>query len=911
MASTFVTQTRLALEHFNDPDWLGKNSPLAAPYFLSHLMNEKTISSSERGRLLQQLLYSAAAHLWGDALPGNKNELAEAAFNERDTMGTTKSPRYGYLLLELFYFRRHFPSNQLPTTRVQDVLNFVASSRTRFYSHLRKSVGQVAERLLRLVNPTFRLETPQLRQQPIGRQDILAHCLTLLRQGDSVALSGGGGIGKTTLATAVRQAWQQDRSHTEAEGETAVFWHTIRPKLTDTLESILFSLGYFLHQHGASTLWHQAIASHGQPLDKNLTLGLLRDDIKTLHKKGKQPLICFDEIDQLGQLSQRTEQQIATLEFIAALQEQLPLLILGQYIPLDTTHHIHLSGLTKNDIDAMLNQAEVSLAEDSQARLQAQTQGNPRLLEIYIALLKSGDPIFDSVHQLRQTPAIPALLERLWNRLTPSEQHLLGQLAVFRLPAPADAWPRETVSRLEDRALAQIDAHNGIILLPLIREVLLELLTSEQKESYHEQAAAIWAERGAYTASAYHFWQAGEWETAVSHWYPHRQLEIERGQATAALAIFKKIYSRPLSPKAQRQLTELRNQLFLLAGDAKSVLTTTTAPPQTTSENIETQQREAAILHQEGRAAHILGNVETSLEKHESALVTLGKLTNKYLEIQFTRNNIYTAEGNHVAAFAGVQRAKYETARLEGVFHWRAGNYSQADEQLRVALDLAQSLQSPEAAAQIHRILVYNAGTAGQLSKAESHAKQAIRYYRQIGDQISVTGIQANLAAAYINQGNFTAAIPPSEKALAFFKKIKSTSWIASISSNLAEAYFETGNIAKAREAAFEVLRQEEPFTHPYALYTLGLIHEHDKAFDNAQESFQRGIKIAQHNDDKFILAYLQRVLGQLHQRQAQDQLAQQALKTAVSLFTALNLEEEVEKTAVLLQTYATPEKPS
>ena len=32
-----------------------------------------------------------------------------------------------------------------------------------------------------------------------------------------------------------------------------------------------------------------------------------------------------------------------TCEFIAALQEQLPLLILGQYIPLDTTHHIHLT----------------------------------------------------------------------------------------------------------------------------------------------------------------------------------------------------------------------------------------------------------------------------------------------------------------------------------------------------------------------------------------------------------------------------------------------------------------------------------------------------------------------------------------------------------------------------------------
>lgn len=896
MVPSFITQIRLALEHVNDPHWLGENSPLAAPYFLSHHMTPNIMTAVERGHLLQQLLHTAAAHLWGGPLPVTKKMLTEAAFAERELLGTTKSPRYGYLLLDLFYFRRYFLLKQFPTTKVKEILEFVTSSRTRFYSHLKKTVAQVAERLLRLVNPTFRLEAPRLRQRPIGRQDVVAQCLAVLEQGKSAALSGGGGIGKTTVATAVCQAWQQAAQ--TAHSTRAIFWHTIRPGLTDTLDSILFSLSYFLHQQGASSLWHQMLASSGQVLDRNLVLGLLRDDLQTMQQNSCRLLVCIDELDQLGRFNQRSEAQAATVELIESLEGELPLLLLGQHIPLDTAHHFRLTGLTTANIGQLFQQEGLVPDAARQRHLQQQTQGNPRLLEIYLALLKSGDSIFEAGYRLRRTPALPSLLERLWKRLSVAEQGLLGQLAVFQQPAPADAWPTDLQQQLAARLLLQQDAQGGISLLPLFRQVLLDLLPAEQRETYHARAAAIWAERGSYTASAYHWWQAGEPETAVSLWYPQRQLEIERGQASIAFTIFNQISLRRLSAPAQRQLKELRNQLLLLQGDATAVLAEAEPPLAWPAEDEAAQQGKAAVLQQEAHAAHLLSDTETALEKYEAVLVTLGQLTSQKLDVHYRRSTLYLADGNQAAALSEVERAKCEAARLDGLIQSRLGNYRQASQKLNDALALAPDQAT---AAKIRRLLVINESHAGQLAQARAHAEQAISYYQQIGDQLSVTSIQANLAAAYINQQDFVSAIPLSEKALAFFKKINSGTWIASISANLAEAYFETGRVAEAKTAAFTVLRLEEPHAHPYALYTLGLVHEQEGEPANAQACFQRGIDIAQQNGDKFIEAYLQRVLGQLFVRRGDEEAAQDVWQTAVFLFTHMNLDHEVAATNVLL----------
>ncbi len=873
--TAYTSQLRQALEHFHDPEWLGTHSPLATPYFLGSLLRDETTAVS-RGRRLQTLIHTAAATLWDGPLPTDRHQLAAAAFAQRDELGATKSPRYSYLLLELYYLRRHFSPRQEPLPRVNDILDFAATSKTRFFSHIKQIINDIGEQLLRHAQPTFRLETPRLTHTLIGRQPLIAQALAQLQQGHSVAISGGGGMGKTVLATAVSQQWPHP-----------VFYYTIRPGLNDHLDDLLFALGHFLHQHDASRLWLQRLADHGQPLNTDLALGLLRDD---LHAVG-QPLLCFDELDRLGDLMQRHPRQSQLLEFIDSLQAETPLLLVGQHVPLDARHHIHLEGLAVTDLPHLFAQLGIGTAALPWQQLHHLSHGNPRLLEIIAALHQSGE----TLPALRRSPVLASLLERLWKRLTPPQQTVLGQLAVFQQPAPADVWPADLIEQLTLRRLVQPDVQGGLALLPLIQEVLQTQLPPELRDQFHQQAAQIWAERGAYTAAAYHFWQAGEAETAVSLWYPHRQLEIERGQATAARHVFGQISLNRLPKGAQRQLKQIRNQLYLLAGEADKVLAE--AGGIEWEATVAGQREKTAVLAQEARATTILGDHEAARDRYDEAILTLGQLANDILDKQFTRTTTHFLLGDKQAALAEVAQAKYEAARLEGFVHWRLGNFREAQTHLATARALADALNNPRAVAQVERLLLHNSSHAGQLAQAQHHAEAAIRYYRQVGDQFNVAGTQANLATAYINARDYPAAIPPSEQALAFFQRINSTSWVASISSNLAEAYFETGDVARAKAMAFAVLRLEDAYSHPYALYTLGLVHEHEQAWDHARESFQRGIAIAGQNGDKFIEAYLHRALGTLFGRQQQPKPAWLCLETARSLFAEMQLAAEVERT--------------
>jgi len=45
--------------------------------------------------------------------------------------------------------------------------------------------------------------------------------------------------------------------------ERAAFWFTVRPTLNDSLGSLLFALGYFLHRLGISQLWQYLLAAGG------------------------------------------------------------------------------------------------------------------------------------------------------------------------------------------------------------------------------------------------------------------------------------------------------------------------------------------------------------------------------------------------------------------------------------------------------------------------------------------------------------------------------------------------------------------------------------------------------------------------------------------------------------------------
>jgi hypothetical protein len=199
------------------------------------------------------------------------------------------------------------------------------------------------------------------------------------------------------------------------------------------------------------------------------------------------------------------------------------------------------------------------------------------LLQLCLALYETGASVEAIVRKIPQTPALQALWGRLWLRFSGEERQLLCSLSVFRSPVPDDAW-LESAASLEQLMRWRIvlaDGLGGLSLLPTIRDLIYvdrQRFPVENRDLCHFEAAHIRAIRGEFTPTAYHFFLAGEASQMVQVWYPQRQLEIERGQGSAALSLFEQVSARTLPKAEQEALALSRAELYALVGEAREGL---------------------------------------------------------------------------------------------------------------------------------------------------------------------------------------------------------------------------------------------------------------------------------------------------------------------------------------------------
>ena len=160
-SAPFNEHLRQALNHYRDAAWLGENSPLAARYFLGAAL-ERTRNGTtavSRGRVLQLELQAAAASLWTDRLPRDKEQLVTAVNEARGEIGN-KGNAYYYLLLELRYFRLYFKNSYPRADNEQDIRDYLGVGRGPYFNHAKAAREALAEALLRRLQPTFRLDRP-------------------------------------------------------------------------------------------------------------------------------------------------------------------------------------------------------------------------------------------------------------------------------------------------------------------------------------------------------------------------------------------------------------------------------------------------------------------------------------------------------------------------------------------------------------------------------------------------------------------------------------------------------------------------------------------------------------------------------------------------------------------------------
>ncbi|HEY1012616.1 MAG TPA: tetratricopeptide repeat protein [Herpetosiphonaceae bacterium] len=856
IADRFQEHIKQALEHVTDPAWLGQHSPLARPYFLGAQLwgAPDAASPGGRGRVLQRILQETAAAL--------EQQAAAGPYAER--------------ILDLTYFRPQL---------LFDVLTKLGIGRSTYYRHLTRALEALAGLLVRRINPALRLERP-LSSPLVGREDDLAALAGRLAAGQSVALVGSPGVGKTSLGAALAAQW----------APAPVFWWTVRPGLHDQLPSLSVALAYFLHSHGASGSWLQLVADHGT-VSTALVPGLIRHDLG--HLRAAAPLLCVDECDLLRPDEREDHGQLVA--FLESLRGLAPMLLLGQRRALDADSEYQLAGFGLGAVRALAEAQAAGLGEAEIERLAATTAGNPRLLRLVLALHRPGAPLAETLPQAAAAPSLELLVRRLWQRLAADEQRLLLALSVFRRVAPADAWEeqRPALDRLLSANLAQADGQGGVAVTPALRPAIFQLLGPAQRETAHLAAAQIRAERGEYTAAAYHWIQGGQAGQAVAQWYAQREQEIDQGQASVALQLFGQLSERQLPEELGELLVVLRSELRMVAGDyaqARAELQSLPWPPDHGA-TLRVRQFEGDISLRFSQFDRALGEYGAGL----SAATLL--LERELAHFRVKLGTVHGRKRDLEQAWREAELARYEVEQLQGYLRESSGELSAGYARYQAALAIAEELGYAEGIARTCNTLAMVLSQQLDFAAAAGYWQRAFQYYQTSGNLSRLARIKANQAGLYTELGQTATAIAAAEEALALFTQLGESQGRGHAAHNLADAHRAAGNLAQAAEFALQALAVGQPGVRPYSLLTLAEIRLDQGLLAEAEASCRESLAVAEQQHDRRIGAYARRALGQICLAADRAAEAGAAWTAALELFSQVGLAKEAAQTQALLAT--------
>ena len=834
-----------ALEKFSDPETLGSQSPLAAPYFMGNLLgagDNDLASPAQRGQALAASLRAAAQH------------LAEETRR----------------VLNVSFFERK------PTLNNTGVARTLGMSEATYYRHRAAAIEALAHAFNQRVMPPLRAETPRLRRV-VGRESLIGACMAALNAGESVSLNGLSGIGKTSAGAAIAQQWGHERT----------FWFTVLPGLNDTLSSLAFAFSHFLRSLGASNAWRQLAADHGA-INAERILGLIRHDLNEL--QGRRVLICIDESDHLKP-EMHTHAQI--IRFVESLGKLTPALFISQQPLFDADQPFMLNGLSPQEMRAWLELEGLRLSDAQCDALHQATRGRPLLIKLFMALLRDGEPADDVLRVLAGERSAEALFARMWKKLSDEQRALLMAIAVFQTPAPADAWGSQhtIVSRLAGMELLQQDLHGGIQTAPHMRELISNRIPIEVLPALHLRAAAVREARGEFISAARHYLLAGEPAMATWLWFAHRETEMEKGHGPAALALFRSVRQSDLPhPDDRRTLVLIRAQLAERAGQADEAENELASQTWPAGNALTPLARELM-----GDALQLQGRIEQALAQYRDGQQALSATRMwQMARLHVKSSYVYALRLREM----GLARDEALTALSQahnycGLVEEEAGDYAAALQHYEAALLACDAMRNNESSrADTLSHLGHLHMRLGHADKAIECLQQALAHALKLGTPVQGLYDALNLSSAYIVAGQHEAARDLAMQSLGMAEAMQHPFLVAGLAAGAAEACQHLNEFDQAEHLAMQSLREEEDVHRPYALTTLGHVSLRRGQLAPALRWLQEAVAGARQSSDKYAEAYAWLALADTHQAMQHHDDERSALKEALALCEQLGLAE-------------------
>lgn len=460
-----------------------------------------------------------------------------------------------------------------------------------------------------------------------------------------------------------------------------------------------------------------------------------------------------------------------------------------------------------------------------------------------------------------------AVFDHSWRLLSPSEQTVLAQMAVFRggfsreaALAITDATLAELVA-LVDKSLLRLEQPGRYSLHPLLRQFAAEKWAERRRDDGEEGEASGRDSIARRHTEYYLALVAGEAD-ALHGPTPQAALERLRLDIENVRAAWRRVTAEGRVERVRSSAVGMASfyEVGRLFDEGVSVfqravdhLRPRAGEPAIDSVLSLLLAEVAKLLHEAGRYDEALSAAEESLERAEEANVkarahsVAGSILNSMGDNEAARRHLEAALPK--ARAAGMERVEADALRTLGTIHWHEGAYEAATACHREALERARHAQDVRRESRLSTSLANALYYQEFYEEARTYYERSLSLTREAGARMAEVTSLINLGVYDQEFGRLAAARDALEEAARQSRTMGVGRLEAVALNNLGLVYNSLGEEARAREAlhrARELLaaigyRRGEAYTNLY----LAIVARHGGDAASAERYGQRALAIS------------------------------------------------------------------